>query len=141
MPIGIAPSTQSLTMTDSPDTLPSLPGSPNNEQTDVEEKSPLYQSLLAVLDMPNSAKPKWLQTVADFDNNPRAVHTSPHNDGALHFVDHNGEVLGIGFPAYLDVHGKYARIGPYFNMATEQGVKVSLYLYSYALLTYCGQRV
>ena len=92
--------------------------------------------------MPNSAKPKWLETVADFDNNPRAVHASPHSDGALHFVDQNGDVLGIGFPAYLDVHGKYARIGPYFNMATEQGVKVSFNLYSsYALLTYCDQQV
>jgi hypothetical protein len=116
-------------MTESPDTLLSAPGSPNPEQDDDDVKSPLYLSLLAVLDMAGTAKTKWLETVADFDNNPRAVHTAPYNDGALHFVDVDGQVLGIGFPAVLDMHGKYARVGSYFNMATEQGVKVGNYLY------------
>ena len=116
-------------MTKSPHSLPSAPGSPNPEQDDDEVKSPLYLSLLAVLDMAGTAKTKWLETVADFNNNPRTVHTAPYNNGALHFVDVDGQVLGIGFPAVLDMHGKYARVGSYFNMMTEQGVQVGDYLY------------
>ena len=80
---------------------------------------------MAASDMSNTANATWLETVADFNNNSQAVHTPLYNDGSLHFVDNNGEILQIGFPAYLDVHGKYAHQGPYFNMETGQGVKVS----------------
>jgi hypothetical protein len=61
-----------FTMPDSPDTVVSAPRSPDREQSpaDVEGRSPLYQSLMAALDMPNTAKCEWLETVADFKNNP-----------------------------------------------------------------------
>ena len=57
-----------FTMPDSPDTVGSAPGSPDREQSpaDVEGRSPLYQSLMAALDMPTTAKREWLETVADF---------------------------------------------------------------------------
>ena len=115
-------------MSASPDTLPSRPSSPNREPTpsNIYEKTPLYQSLLAAVEMPLSAKPKWLETVADFSNNPRTIPRPPYNDGMFHFVSNNGDVLGIGFPAVLDLHGKYGRLGPYFNMATEQGVNLKV---------------
>jgi hypothetical protein len=116
-----------FTMPDSPDTVVSAPRSPNRELSpaDVEGRSPLYQSLMAALDMPNAAKREWLETVADFKNNPRALHLPPYNDGALHFVDKDGYILPISFPAVLDLHGRYARLGPYFNMTSEHGIKVT----------------
>ena len=115
-----------FTMLDSPDTVGSAPGSPDREQSpaDVEGRSPLYQSLMAALDMPTTAKREWLETVTDFKNNPRVLHLPPYNDGALHFVDKDGYILPISFPAVLDLHGKYARLGPYFNMTSKHGTKV-----------------
>lgn len=65
-----------------------------------------------------------METVADFKNNPRAPHLAPYNDGSLHYVDMQGRLLIIGFPAVLDMDGKYSRTGPYFNMAGAQGLKV-----------------
>lgn len=74
---------------------------------------------------------------ADFDNNLWAFII----DSTHYFVNKNGEVLSIDFSAYLDIHSKYAWIGRYFNMTTEQGVKVSLNWYSFVLLTVCGKQV
>jgi hypothetical protein len=120
----------------SPDTLvspaasPERDGSPQpTDETSIEERSPLYQSLLAAVDLPKTAKQEWLETVADFQSNPRLLNKAPYNDGALHWVDNGGHVLGLGFPAILDRHGKYGRLGPYFNMAGDQGVKVKVSKY------------
>jgi hypothetical protein len=121
---------QILSMSGSPETLGSPQGSPEQEDVDIQTKTPIYQSLVAALDMPHAANARWLDSIADFDNNPRLILRAPYNDGALHFVDNNGETLQIGFPAYLDVRGKYARQGPYFNMETDHGVKVCTHSYS-----------
>jgi hypothetical protein len=125
-------------MSDSSDTIPSAPATPDREETPpppLEEMSPLYQSLLEMVKLPSSPTQKWLDNIADFKNNPRALHEPPFNDGALHWVNKDGRILGLGFPAMLDLHGRYGRLSPYFSMAGEQGVNVRLYIHIPRLLT------
>lgn len=90
-----------------------------------EPASPLYQSLEAALQHPSCVSAAWIDTVGDFKNNPRALHARPYNDGSLHWVDREGKLLCMAFPALLDLDGKYGRTGPYFSLASEQGVKVT----------------
>lgn len=112
-------------MSGSPATLRSAAATP--EPPEVDEKTPLYQSLVAAIEMRNTANNEWLKKVADFDNNPRLIHERPYDDNALHWVNKEGHVIPIAFPATLDIHGHYSRLGPYFNM--EQGPKVSTLTY------------
>ena len=89
-------------------------------------RTPLYQSLLAALDHPSCAKASWLDTVADFKNNPRTINTPPYNDGSVHYVDNNGNLLCMGFPAVIEHDARYSRTGPYFSLEGPQGMNVGL---------------
>jgi hypothetical protein len=89
-------------------------------------QSGLYQSLVEAIKHPSCVSTEWVTTVADFRNNPRALHMRPYSDGSLHFVNKDGNLLCMAFPAVLVLDGRYGRTGPYFSLATgEQGVKVS----------------
>ena len=99
----------------------------NTEHEDSPEgQTSLYQSLIEVIKHPSCINKAWVNTVADFRNNPCALHMRPYNDGSLHFVNKDGNLLCMAFPAVLVLDGKYGCTGPYFSLATgEQGVKVS----------------
>jgi hypothetical protein len=101
------------------------PAASETEREDSPEtRSPLYQSLLAAMDHPSCAKPSWVDTVADFKNNPRALHTLPYNDGSQHYVDNDGNLLCMAFPAVIEYNAKYTRTGPYFSLSGPQGMNV-----------------
>jgi hypothetical protein len=63
-------------------------------------------------------------TVADFKNNPRALHTLPYNDGSQHYIDNDGNLLCMAFPAVIEYDAKYTRTGPYFSLSGPQGMNV-----------------
>jgi hypothetical protein len=101
-------------------------GSETEHEDSPKTRTPLYQSLLAALDHPSCAKPSWVNTVADFTNNPRAIHVPPYNDGSAHYVDNKGNLLCMAFPAVIEHDARYSRIGPYFSLDGPQGMNVSL---------------
>ena len=112
--------------------LSDSPGTPTaSEHSPPPTYTPLYQSLQAAVQHPSCVSPAWIDTLADFKNNPRALHKPPHNDGSLHWVNKKGNLLCMAFPAVLDLNGKYGRIGPYFSLFTDQGIKVHFLLYSF----------
>jgi hypothetical protein len=82
----------------------------------------LYHSLQETMKHPSSVSPAWVETV-DFKNNPRVLHSPPHNDGSSHWVDNDNNLLCMAFPAVLDLYGKYGKTGPYFSFT---GTQVSL---------------
>ena len=112
----------------SPPPLVYLSDTPENETASEGSPEPtykpLYQSLQAVVMHPSSVGAAWIDTIGDLKNNPHALHTAPYNDGSLHWVDQKGKLLCMGFPAVLDLEGKYGRIGPYFSLTSDHGVKV-----------------
>jgi hypothetical protein len=69
-----------------------------------------------------------VNTVTDFKNNPRALHTTPYNDGSAHYVDNKGNLLCMAFPAVVEYDARYSRTGPYFSLEGPQGMNVSLSL-------------
>jgi hypothetical protein len=101
------------------------PASETEREDSPETRTPLYQSLLAAMDHPSCAKPSWVDTVADFKNNPRALHTLPYNDGSQHYVDNDGNLLCMAFPAVIEYDAKYTRTGPYFSLSGPQGMNVN----------------
>ena len=100
-----------------------------SEKSEQDPHSPLYRSLESCLSQPDVVSPKWMDTLGDLANNPRKLSTAPYNDGSLHWMNTDDNVLSMAFPAVLRTSGKYARIGPYFNLKGEQDVKVSFALY------------
>jgi hypothetical protein len=115
------------TMSQSTGTPPPLDPASETEREDSlgpESRTPLYQSLLAALDHPSCAKPAWVNTVADFRNNPRAIHTRPYNDGSAHYVDNNGDLLCMAFPGIVEDDPRYTRIGPYYSLKGPQGMNI-----------------
>lgn len=81
----------------------------------------LSNSLEATLKLPSSVNPDWIETIADLKNNPRVLQTPPYNEnGALHWVDNNNELLYMTFPGRLELYGKYNKTGPYFNLMENQ---------------------
>ena len=109
-----------------PDSLPALEAFDSETEggNSPDEFSPLYQSLMEALRHPNCVSAAWIDTVADFKNNPRALHSVPYNDGSVHWVDKAGHILHMAFPAELDMDGKFGCTGPYFNLGGEQEIKV-----------------
>jgi hypothetical protein len=91
------------------------------------QHSLLYLSLKAALQHPSCVSPSWIDTIADFKNNPRTLSNAPYNDGALHYVDKKQKVLCMTFPAVLDLDGKYGKIGPYFSLMGERNVQVCFF--------------
>jgi hypothetical protein len=94
------------TMSESAGTPPPLwdPGSETEHEDSPKTRTPLYQSLLAALDHPSCAKASWLNIVADFENNPHTIHTHPYNDGSVHYVDNNSNLLSpLGVPFSLQL--------------------------------------
>ena len=77
----------------------------------------------------NVVSQKWMETIGDLANNPSKLSTAPYNDGSLHWMNNDDNILSVAFPAVLRTSGKYARIGPYFNLKGEQDVKVNLVLH------------
>ena len=125
-------------MSDSSDTITSAPATPNQEETPplpLKEMFPLYQSLLETVKLPSSPIQKWLNNITDFKNNPRALQELPFDDGALNWVNKDGRILGLGFPAMLDLYSRYGLLSPYLSMAREQGVNIRVYIYIPCLLT------
>ena len=55
----------------------------------------------------------------------------PYNDNTFHYVDQKQKPLCMAFPAVIDLNGKFAKIGPYFNLMGDQTVKASFYSYQY----------
>ena len=102
----------------------SFPNSDNSEEGETEH-SLMYRSLESCLQHPDIVSSDWIDTIADFKNNPRLLSKPPYNDNSLHWVDRNDNVLSMAFPAVLNNPGKYGKMGPYFNLMSEQGVKVS----------------
>ena len=95
----------------------------------------LHLSLQETMKHPSCVNPAWMDTIADLKNNPRVLPNLSHNDGCLHWVDKNNEILCLAFPAVLDVYGKYGRIGPYFSLVGNQVCLTHNILYqSYSLL-------
>lgn len=91
-----------------------------------EQHSLLYLSLEEALKHPSCVSNKWIDTIGDFSNNPKTLRYSPYNDGAFYYVDQKQKPLCMAFPAVLNVDGKYGKIGPYFNLMGDQGVKVHI---------------
>jgi hypothetical protein len=107
--------------------------SPSNstDSTTVSEEldhSMLYRSLEAALQHPNCVNAEWIDTIEDFSGNlnPRILPTPPYNDGSLHWVSKDNDVLCMAFPAVVDVDGKYSKIGSYFNLMTDVAKKVTV---------------
>jgi len=91
----------------------------------LEPQTPLYQSLIEAIKHPSCVNKAWVATVADFRNNPHALHVRPYSAGSLHFVNNGINLLCMAFPTVLVLNGKYGCTGPYFSPAMgEQGVKV-----------------
>lgn len=80
------------------------------------ERSNLYKSLEAAIEDPYSVSNEWLDTIAEFKNNPRVINNGPYKDGSFHWVNKNDDVLCMAFPAILEMNGKYTKVGPYFNL-------------------------
>ena len=61
-----------------PDSLPALEAFDSETEggDSPDESSPLYQSLMEVLRHPNCVSAAWIDTVADFKNNPRSLHSA-----------------------------------------------------------------
>jgi hypothetical protein len=93
---------------------------PPENNFDSDPDMALHDSLQETLKHPSSVNPAWMDTIGDIRNNPRPLHAPPYNDGSLHWVDTNNELLHMAFPAVLDLYGKYGKIGPYFSLMTNQ---------------------
>jgi hypothetical protein len=109
--------------------MSSLTGSDKSVQAELQPDDPsrslIYLSLQESLRHPSCVSNTWIDTIADFKNNPRTLQTPPYNDGALYYVDKKQKPLCMAFPAVLTLNGKYGKIGPYFNLMGDQGVKAS----------------
>jgi hypothetical protein len=101
-----------------------------SDDGDLSPSTTLYQSLEAAMRHPSCVSPTWIDTISDFKNNPHTLHSPPYNDGALHWVDNNDDLLHMAFPAVLDLYGKYAKVGPYFSLMGEQPFRVNISLSS-----------
>lgn len=98
------------------------------DKSEEEPRSPLFLSLEHCLRNPYSVSSDWIDNIADINNNPRKLSGSSasYNDNSLHWVDQEGNILPMVFPAVLNIPGKYSKIGPYFNLMGDQDVvKVS----------------
>ena len=117
----------------SADNLPNRTPSPsqsNDDSTTASDTSthgPLYRSLEECLKHPHCISNKWLDEVSTVDNSPRPLKTAPYNDGASYWVDKDKDILTMSFPAVLETDGKFSKIGPYFNLAREREIKVSIF--------------
>lgn len=107
VPLGDASS--SITWSRSPTPLPR-----DVDDGDVHTDSPLWASLLRVVQGPHALSPDLISSIAD-ENNPRPLR-SLMRDGAEYWVKSSGDILHVTFPAKLDRTGQYERIGPYFNL-------------------------
>lgn len=103
-----------------------LPSPSTSSFTISEEHSSLYESLEATIKHSSCVSNDWIDTVADI-NNPRILNTPPYNDGSLHWVDKNNELLSMAFPAVLELDGKYSKLGPYFNLTGDRTTNVFHY--------------
>lgn len=116
------------------DNPPSHASSPShsNDSTTASNTSvhgSLYRSLEECLKHPRCISTEWINEVADVPNSPRTLKNAPYNDGALYWVDKDGELLSMSFPAVLESDGKFSKIGPYFNLAREHEIKVSFFCF------------
>jgi hypothetical protein len=121
-----------MSNTDNPNyNLPSPTTSDKSVEADLhpEDHSLLYLSLEAALKHPNCISNDWIDSIGDFKTNPRIFRSPPYNDGASHYVDHKQKPLNMAFPAVLQLNGKYGKIGPYFNLMGDQGVKVLFFFF------------
>ena len=85
----------------------------------------------ATLKHPTSVNPDWIETIADLKNNPRVLQTPPYNEnGALHWVDKNNELLYMTFPGRLELYGKYNKTGPYFSLMENQVSLFSSFIFT-----------
>jgi hypothetical protein len=113
-------------MSDNENNLSPAPPSPTITEKSLEDQhSDMFLSLETTLRHPSSVSNTWIDTIDDARNNPRILSTAPFDDGALHWVDRDGKVLRMSFPAVLNMYGKYAKIGPYFSLMSDQNIKVS----------------
>jgi hypothetical protein len=81
-----------------------------------DKDSPLVQSLLTICALPYCAdSPIFFKNVPS-DNQPHPLKGMP--DNAEYFV-RNTAPLVMTFPAEIDVHGKYNRLAPYFNLQSD----------------------
>ena len=125
------PSPSQITMSDN-DLQASVPStqrspSPTISDKSVQEHSPVYVSLESCLHHPDVVSSDWMDTIGNLNNNPRKLSTAPFNDGSLHWVNTDDNILCMAFPAVLNTFGKFSKTGPYFNLMGEQDViKVSL---------------
>jgi hypothetical protein len=99
-----------------------------------EEPSALYQSVEEAIQHPSCVSIAWLDTVANLKNNPQLLNDSPYNDGSLHWVNKNNELLCMAFPAVLNLHGRYSKIGPYFSLMGDCTINVCLKLPPYNII-------
>ena len=91
----------------------------------------LSNSLEATLKHPTSVNPDLIETIADLKNNPRVLQTPPYNEnGALHWVDKNNELLYMTFPGRLELYGKYNKTGPYFSLMENQVSLFSSFIFT-----------
>jgi hypothetical protein len=104
----------------SPSSLSSPPGTPTASDDSTHTSPSLFECLEKMTQSPTCISNDWIDTLADFKTNPRVMSTPPYNDGALYWVNNNNQVLSLVFPAVLDLHGKYSRLGPYFSLVGEK---------------------
>ena len=69
----------------------------------LDESFPLYQSLMEFLEDPHCVSTAWIDTIADFKNNPQSLHSAPYNNGSIHWVDNSGRILHMALLAKLDM--------------------------------------
>ena len=79
---------------------------------------------MEVLMHPNCVSATWIDTVADFKNDPQALHSMPYDNGSVHWVDKSGHVLHMAFPAELDMDSKFRHTGLYFKFEGKQGIRI-----------------
>ena len=102
---------------------------PPVNQSDDSEHDPLYKSLEAVVQHPNSISTDWIDAMDGLNLTPRSLSTPPFNDGALYWLNKDDDLLQMSFPAVLDCDGKYSKIGPYFNLPTDRNSKVKFFFF------------
>jgi hypothetical protein len=96
-----------------------------SDKTIDDEHSPMFLSLQLSLEHPSCVSGPWINTIGDLKTNPRTLPTPPYNDGSFHWVNRQNKLLYMAFPAVLNIDGKFGKIGPYFNLMGDYGVKES----------------
>ena len=90
-------------------------------------ETPLHISLQASVSSPGALT----QEACSLENIPTTNNPRPFaaqmGDKAEYWADGNGDLLILKFPARLNAHGMYTRIGPYFSLP-DSGVSSPTYI-------------